>query len=168
MRNATSESWRISLSVSCDTPFAAYTEALVDRTCGKAGETPSRFRNGVRPGSGTRRFLRGGARFQVLVGRAVVALRERRPLARLALARRRAAAGDAAVQRAGLDLVLDELHRRVDPFGHGPGHLGLAGDREVAPDVLEEGAVRLREVERIAGEALHRLLTGHQHGPARL
>src|SRR3954451_15636752 len=115
MRNATSESWRISLSVSCDTPGAPYTEVLVDRPCGKAGDE-----------------LRGCARFEVLVRRAVVALRERRPLARLAVTGGRAAAGDAAVERAGLDLVLDELHGRVDSLRHGPGDLGLARDREVA------------------------------------
>ena len=58
--------------------------------------------------------LRGDLRaLEVLVRRAVVALRQRRALARLALARRRLAAGDAAVERAGLDLLVDELDRRV-------------------------------------------------------
>ena len=50
----------------------------------------------------------------MLVRRAVVAVRERRALARLALARRRVAARDAAVERAGLDLLLDEPDRGVD------------------------------------------------------
>src|SRR5579872_6095132 len=49
--------------------------------------------------------------FEVLMRRAVVAIGERRALARLALARRRAAACDAAVERARLDLLLDELRR---------------------------------------------------------
>src|SRR5689334_8353498 len=102
--------------------------------------------------------LGGGACFEVLVTRAVVAVRERRPLARLALAGRRAAAGDAAVERAGLDLLLDELDRRIDPLRHGPRDLRLAGDREVAADVLEERPVGLREIERVGREPLHRRL----------
>src|SRR4051794_21591436 len=158
MRNATSESWRISLSVSCDTPFPPYTEVLVDRPCGKAVDEPRR----------SVRSLRGCARFQVLVRRAVVALRQRRPLARLALPGRRAAACDAAVERAGLDLILDELHGCADPLGDRPRDLGLAGDREVAPDVLEQGAIRLGEIERVAGKPLHRLLAGGQDRPAGL
>src|SRR3954452_4726127 len=90
--------------------------------------------------------------------RAVIAFREGRALARLAFARRRAAAGDAAVERAGLDLLFDERHRGGDPFVNGPGHLGLHRDREVAPDVLEERLVGLGEIQRIRREALHRLL----------
>src|SRR5581483_9439488 len=103
------------------------------------------------------------AAFEVLVRRAVVAVRQRRALARLALARRRAAAGDAAVERAGLDLLLDEGDGRADALAHRPGDLRLRGDREVAADVLEEGPVGLGEVLRILGETLHRLLAGLEH-----
>src|SRR5581483_10015075 len=110
----------------------------------------------------------GGFGLEVLVARAVVAVRERRPLTRLALARRRAAPGDAAVERTRLDLLLDELLRRVDALRHGPRHVRLARDREVAPDVLEERAVGLREVERVGREPLHRLLARLENGTARL
>src|SRR4051812_47591133 len=88
IRNATSESWRISLSVSWLTG-----ERRAYRT----------------DGSGS--CLRA---LEMLVRRAVVALGERRPLAGLALAGRRAAAGDAAVERAGLDLLLDEADCGAD------------------------------------------------------
>ena len=44
----------------------------------------------------------------MLVRRAVVALGQRRPLAGLAFARRRATPGDTAVERTRLDLLLDE------------------------------------------------------------
>src|SRR5215212_11633060 len=118
IRNATSESWRISLSVSWLTPRRAY----------RVGEAA--------PGCGARSGGDGGA-LEVLVARAVVAIGERRALARLPLARRGAAAGDAAVERACLDLLLDEALRRLDALAHGPGHVRLAGDREVAADVLE-------------------------------
>src|SRR5207302_2610703 len=100
-------------------------------------------------GADERRLSRGLRPLEVLVRRAVVALRQRRALARLALPRRRAAAGDAAVERAGLDLLLDEVDRGVDTLRDGPGDLRLHGDREVAADVLEERLVRLREVMRI-------------------
>src|SRR5689334_658315 len=96
----------------------------------------------------------------MLVRGTVVALGEWRALARLALARRGPAAGDAAVEGAGLDLALDEGDRRGHPLAHRPGDLSLARDREVAPNVLEERPVRLREVERILGQPLHRLLAG--------
>src|SRR2546423_4986969 len=99
----------------------------------------------------------------MLVRRAVVAVRQRRALTRLALARGCATACDAAVECAGLDLILDELRRRADAFRHGPGNLGLARDREVAADVLEERAVGLREIERVLCEALHRLLARREH-----
>src|SRR3954452_21459923 len=110
IRNATSESWRISLSVSWLTEFVSL---------------PGRLGGDLRT-------------LEVLVRRAVVALRQRGALARLALAGRRAAAGNAAVEPAGFDLLLDELDRRGDALRHGPGHLRLDGDREVPPDVLEE------------------------------
>ncbi len=96
---------------------------------------------------------------EVLVRGAVLALGQRRALARLALARRRAAAGDAAVERAGLDLLLDVLDRRADSPRDRPVHLRLVRDREVAADVLEERPLRLREVARILGEPLDRVLT---------
>src|SRR5215204_4195480 len=106
----------------------------------------------------------GAGAFQVLVRRAVVALGERRALARLALARRRVAARNAAVERAGLDLLLDERHRGGHALVYGPGHLGLRGDREVAPNVLEAGPLGPGEVLRNAGEPLHRLFTGFDDG----
>src|SRR5213082_2545606 len=89
---------------------------------------------------------------------AVVAFRQGRPLARLALSGRRAAAGHAAVERAGLDLLLDERHRSGDAFVDGPRDLGLHRDRKVAPDVLEQGLVGLGEVQRVGREPFHRLL----------
>ena len=51
----------------------------------------------------------------------------------------------------------------VDSLGHGPGDLGLRGDREEAADVLEQRLVGLREVVRIGGEPLHRSLAGREH-----
>src|SRR5207249_10555376 len=84
----------------------------------------------------TGRALRGDARpsLEMLMRRAIIAVRQRRTLARLALARGRAATGDAAVEGAGLDLRLDERAGRADSFAHGPGDLRLRGDREVTAD----------------------------------
>src|SRR5438105_12991588 len=101
---------------------------------------------------------------EVLVRRAVVALGQRGSLTGLALARRRAAPGDAAVQGAGLDLLLDEGRCSGDPFLHGPGDFSLRGDREIPPNVLEESPVRLGEIERILGQPLHGLLAMLEHG----
>ena len=95
--------------------------------------------------------------------RAVVPLRQRRPLARLALAGRGVAVGDAALERAGLDLLLDELDRGADTLIHRPGDLRLHRDREVAADVGKERPVRLREVVRIGSEPLHRPFAGREH-----
>src|SRR5262245_41780499 len=94
----------------------------------------------------------------MLVRGAVLAFRERRALARLALARGRAAARDASVKGSGLDLRLDELDRGPDALAHGPGDLRLLRDGEVAADVLEEGPVGIREVARILGEPLDAVL----------
>src|SRR5438067_3029372 len=137
---------------------------------GKAGGSACQYRATPRPHPIQVRLwtLRGRFGFEVLVRRAVVAVRQRRALAGLALARRRAAACDAAVERAGLDLLLDELRRRVHSLLHGPGDLGLARDREVAPDVLEERAVRLREIQGVLRKPLHRLLARFEHRAARL
>src|SRR5579884_4067294 len=154
MRNATSESWRISLSVSWDTLPGTLTRGGCGSHLWKSW--------------GGRASLGGGARLEVLVRRAVVAVGQRRPLARLALARGRATAGDAAVEQPRLDLLLDEVHRRRHSLLHGPGHLRLGGDREVAADVLEQGAIGLREVERVRRQPLHRLLTGFEDGAAGL
>src|SRR6476660_9917178 len=140
---ATSESWRISLSVSW----------LICRLR-PAPRSPCRRWRAYR-----RDLRRSLAALEVLMRRAVVAVRQRCPLARLALAGRRTATGDAAVERSSLDLLFDEADGGLDPLGHGPGDLRLHGDREVAADVLEEGAIRLREVVRIGGQALHRPLT---------
>src|SRR5436305_13426039 len=95
---------------------------------------------------------------EVLMRRAVVALRQRGTLAGLPLARRRLAASDAAVECTGLDLLVDELHRGVDALLGRPADLRLVRDREVPADVLEESALGAREVVRIVGEPLHRLL----------
>src|SRR5262245_178311 len=72
-------------------------------------------------------------------------------------------AGDAAFERAGLDLLLDELDRRCDAVAHGPLHLSLDGDREVAPNVLEQRLVRVREVVWVRREPLHGVLAGAEH-----
>src|SRR6266849_1364217 len=95
--------------------------------------------------------------------RAVVAVRQRRALTRLPLARRRAAAGDAAVERAGLDLLLDEPDCSIDTLRDRPRDLRLHGDRKVTTDVLEERPIRLREVVWIRGEPLHRSFTRCKH-----
>src|SRR6266496_676986 len=99
----------------------------------------------------------------MLVRRAVVTVGQWGALARLALARRRAAPRDAAVEGACLDLRLDESASGGDSLAHGPGDLRLRGDREVAPDVLEEGPLGLREVERVGRQTLHRLLASIEH-----
>src|SRR4051794_21520196 len=88
---------------------------------------------------------------EVLVRRAVVALGQRRALARLALPRRRAAARDTAVERARFDLLLDERDRGSHALLHRPGDLRLRRDREVPPDVLEDPRVGFREVGGVAG-----------------
>src|SRR6476619_6949919 len=146
IRNATSESWRFSLSVSW----------LICRL------RPAQ-RSPCRRWRAYRRDLRCSlAALEVLMRGAVVAVRQRCPLAGLALAGRRTATGDTAVERSSLDLLFDEADGGLDTLGHGPGDLRLHGDREVAADVLEEGAIRLREVVRIGGQALHRPLTGRE------
>src|SRR5215218_1509397 len=92
IRNATSESWRISLSVSW----------LICRPRPASGGQRRR-------GRAYRRGLRCSlAALEMLMRGAVVAVRQRRSLAGLPLARRRAATGDTAVERSGLDLLLHE------------------------------------------------------------
>src|SRR6185312_9040496 len=98
-----------------------------------------------------------------LVRRAVVPAGKRRPLARLALAGRRLAPGDTAVEETGLQLRLDELDRCRHALAHRPGDVRLRRDREEAANVLEERAIRTREVVRILGEARHRLLALAEH-----
>src|SRR5215211_1181413 len=104
-----------------------------------------------------------GRALEVLVARAVVALGERRPLARLPLARRRAAPRDAAVECTLLDLLLDERTGSVDALGDRPRDLRLHRYREVPPNVLEKRAIGLREVLRIRRESLHRPLARRKH-----
>src|SRR5436190_18426846 len=99
----------------------------------------------------------------MLMRGAVLAVRQRRALARLALARRRTAARDAAVQHARLDLLLDEPDGCRDALAHGPSDLRLRGDRKVTANVLEERAIRPRKIVRIAREPLHRLLACGQY-----
>src|SRR3954454_6402319 len=156
IRNATSESWRISLSVSWLTFARAYRAAGGRRVSALACDTA--------PQAKAREGLRGDLRaLEGLVARAVVALGERSPLARLALRRRRPAARDAAVEGALLDLLLDEGARGGHSLRHRPRDLRLDRDREVAANVLEEGTVRLREVVRVGGETLHRPLARGEH-----
>ncbi len=107
--------------------------------------------------------LRSDGCFEVLVRRAVVPLGQRRALARLALASCRAAARDAAVERARLDLLFDESHCRRDALAHCPGDLRLRGDGEVAANVLEKRPVRLGEVERVPGQPLDCVLARLEH-----
>src|ERR1044071_8545925 len=86
---------------------------------------PSRARHVTRPletrrrGPGRKAWLGGdfGA-LEGVGGRAVVAFGERRALARLSLPRRRPATRDAAVERTGLDLLLDERDRGGDTLLH--------------------------------------------------
>src|SRR5262249_5380437 len=166
IRNATSESCRISLSVSCDTSretCSASSAELVWTSLRSSRRTRclEPIACSLWKSSGLGRDPRPG--LEMLVRRAVLALGERRPLAGLALPRRRPATGDAAVKGAGLDLRLDERTRRRDAFADRPRDLCLRGDREVAADVLEERPLGLREVERIGREALHRLLARVEH-----
>ncbi len=115
---------------------------------------------------GLTRYSSGRGCFQVLVRRAVLAVGKRRPLARLALPRRGATARHSPVERARLDLLLDELDRRADAFRHRPGDLRLVRDGEVAADVLKQRPVGVREVARVLGQPLDRLLAGREDGAA--
>src|SRR6185295_17708029 len=78
---------------------------------------------------------------EMLMRRAVVTAGEGCPLTRLALARRRVAAGDATVEESCLDLLLDERGRGAYALPHRPRDLCLRPDREVASDVGEESPV---------------------------
>src|SRR6476661_3298572 len=99
----------------------------------------------------------------MLMRGAVVTIRQRRSLTGLALARGGATAGNTSVESACLDLLLDEPNRGIDTLADGPGDLCLHRDREEPPDVLEQGAIGLREVVRIRSEPLHRPLTRREH-----
>src|SRR5580704_2247146 len=150
IRKATSESWRISLSVSwLIPPCRAY------RSAGGLRHSPA----ATSPGESGRH----GRTLEMLVGWAVVPLRQRRTLARLALPRRRMAVGGSPLEGPRLDLLVDELDRRLDAVGHGPGDLGLHGDREVPPDVLEQRPVGPCEVVGIRCQPLHRAFAGREH-----
>src|SRR5437867_7122958 len=163
MRKATSESCRISLSVSCDIRGAwrAYRSRCATAVVSAARRARA---------SSARSRVSGGddrALLEMLVRGAVVAPGERRALARLALARRRPAAGNAAVEQARLDLLLDEVDCGLHALLHRPCDLRLRGDGEMAPDVLEQRPVGLRKVEGIARQPLHRLLACLEDGAAR-
>src|SRR6267142_4360827 len=106
-------------------------------------------------------YARAG--LEMLVRRTVVALGERRALTRLALARRCATARNTTVEGSGFDLRLDERAGRSDSLADRPGDLGLGRDWEIAPDVLKERSFGLRKVQRVGGQALHRLLAGLKH-----
>src|SRR5471030_559343 len=99
----------------------------------------------------------------MLMRRAVVAFRQRRALTGLALAGRRVAVSDAAFERSGSDLLLDELDRGADALCDRPGDFCLHSDWKVAADVLEEGPVRLCKVVRIRSQPLHRRLARREH-----
>src|SRR6187200_2187358 len=120
----------MSLSVSCDIlpahPTRATFFADAKIRLGRGG--------GGRP-RGQRRAL------EMLVRRAVVAAGQRRALAGLTLTRRRLAPADPAVEQTRLELGLDEPDRGGDALLHGPRHVSLRGDREVAADVVEQRPV---------------------------
>src|SRR5262245_23206726 len=117
MRNATSESCRISLSASCDIEPRAYSER----------EPRMAAANGLRGD-------RGGV-LEMLMGGAVVAAGQWCALTGLALPGGRVAARDAAVEETRRDLLLDERRGRADTLTHRPRDLGLRPDREVAANV---------------------------------
>src|SRR5688500_10297603 len=101
---------------------------------------------------------------EVLVGRAVLAARERHALARGALAGSGVAAQRAAVERdarAGVlvDVPDRELHVALDDGEHAQ----LAADREEHADLVEQRARGTREVVAVGGEPLHRGLARAQH-----
>src|SRR5438045_1154822 len=124
----------MSLSASCDTDCELIERRGSWRDVGAKGNRPG-VQGDLAPARSCGTSLRGDLRaLEMLVRRAVVALRQRRALAGLALAGRRLAAGDASVERAGLDLLVDELDGRVHAFLDRPAHLRLVRDREVAPD----------------------------------
>ena len=90
----------------------AQSAAAARRT--RASATPTRDGSRRSPVATPRpkgRFFRGS--LEVRMRGAVVPLGQRRPLARLALARRRSAARSTAVEGAGLDLLGDEGRRAV-------------------------------------------------------
>src|SRR4051794_11678135 len=163
MRNETSESWRISLSASCDTGCELIRPREGWRRVSGNDDGPG-VRGRRRAAASASELVLGGdlRPLEMLVRRAVVALGKRRTLARLPLARGRLAAGDAAVEGACLDLLVDELHRCSHALLDRPADLRLVRDREVAADVLEQGPLRPREVVRVVGKALHRLLARKQ------
>src|SRR5690348_1740595 len=92
---------------------------------------------------------------------AVLAIRQRRALARLALAGRRLAAGHSLT--VALELGQDELHRALDVPIDRRVDARLVGDREQVPDLLEEALARLREVVRVARQSLDGRLARLQH-----
>ena len=108
---------------------------------------------------------RGGL-LEMRVRRAVLAARQRRALAGLALAGGGAAAGVGLVQPVELDL--DRCPGQADHALDRVEDARLLGDREVAADLLEEAAGGLREVARIAREPLHGRLRRLEHAPTRL
>src|SRR3954451_14972916 len=107
--------------------------------------------------------LRGSRRevlLEVLVRRAVLAARQRHPLARRALARARVAGERRAVEAhafllAPVDVLAGDLHIAIDR----PVHPHLTRHREVEPDVVEQRARRSREVVPVGGETLEGRLT---------
>ena len=106
---------------------------------------------------------RRDALVQMRVRRAVLALGHRAALARLALARERAAAAEQIA--ATLELGLGGLDDARDDLIDRDVHARLLRDREVAPDLLEEAARRAGEVAGVGSEPFDRGLTGGQDAP---
>src|SRR6476660_4649000 len=98
---------------------------------------------------------------------AVLAVGQRRTLARLALAGRRLALVRLALTRA-LELVEDVHHGCVDVPVNRSVDSRLVRDREQMPDLREEALAGLREVLRIAGQPLDRRLATLKHPAAGL
>src|SRR5439155_7662607 len=92
----------------------------------RLGSVGHRLVGRVRRGRVAKGLGRDLGALEMLVRWAVVTLRQRGPLARLALPRGGATTRDAAVECPGLDLLLDEGHGRGDALLHGPGHLRLS------------------------------------------
>ena len=100
---------------------------------------------------------------EMRVRRAVLALGHRAALARLALARERAAAPEQVA--APLELGLGRLDDARDHFVYCDVDACLLRDREVAPDLLEQAARRAREVAGVGSKPFDRALTGREDAP---
>jgi glucosamine-6-phosphate deaminase len=103
---------------------------------------------------------------QVLVRRAVAVVRERRALARRALARARPALQGVAVDvEARLRGLSQELVGECQVALHDVQHARLRAHREVGADVVEQGFGGVGEVVTVGRQALDRRLAGSEHAP---